>query len=221
MVLWLCRLHIAEALLCCKYINSTALQQIVTALFGVTPSHDRKNCAEYMKTRFRIDCFYIKQAATGNLKARYHCVRWYFFWQKKTAKEISDNAEKCIVQPHPLLRFTVLLLQKARFAADVSPERLTDSSEKAFPHRQNAFPVLRNGLSRRTEKPFLQCWKSFYKWQWCVCYWFTTYYPNRKILRHMHPDRRPAANKRFSRSWGWINIRVRWYCTQERCIPVL
>lgn len=128
----------------------------------MTPSHDRKNGAEYMKTRFRIDCFYIKTCCDRQFESKISLSPLVFFFDKRkrrkrfriTLKSVSHSLIRSSVSRFYCYRKPVLRQTCHRKGSPTAPKRLFRTVKMPFPYCETGFPAGRKSLSCNVEKAF-------------------------------------------------------------------
>lgn len=129
----------------------------------MTPSHERKNCAEYMKTRFRIDCFYIKTCCDRQFESKISLSPLVLFFDKRkrrkrfriTLKSVSHSLIRSSVSRFYCYRNPVLRQTCHRKGSPTAPKRLFRTVKMPFQYCETGFPAGRKSLSCNVEKSFI------------------------------------------------------------------
>lgn len=99
------------------------------------------------------------------------------------------------------------------------PETLFRGAERALWMRGTGFPALRKRLFRMEIRAFPQCGEVFLVGAFLLMRCVSIVWRDALKIVYLRPDVLSDANKAFSLTYGWAEIRARWWFGRFRAMP--
>lgn len=104
-------------------------------------------------------------------------------------------------------------------AFSASPETLFRGVERALRMCGTGFPALRKRLFRMAIRAFPQCGEVLPVGMFSLMRCVPVLWRDALKIVYLRPDVLSDANKAFSRTYGWAEVRARWWFVRFRAMP--